>query len=148
MITFRFLCDKKISSKIIALFSAGPLSHVDVKTEKGWLGARINGGVKIRPWNYIKPICEVQYDIETTKEQEEEFWKFVNAQIGKPYDWTAIVAFVTGRNWRKPDTWYCSEILARALEVSRIIHPLYITENKVTPVGLVLITSAIGTKRK
>jgi uncharacterized protein YycO len=31
-------------------------------------------------------------------------------QVGKGYDWTALLSFVVQRNWQEPDKWFCSEL--------------------------------------
>jgi len=40
--------------------------------------------------------------------------RWLDAQIGKPYDWTAIAGFVvryfTGDMWHDADSWFCSEV--------------------------------------
>jgi uncharacterized protein YycO len=36
---------------------------------------------------------------------------WIEAQVGKPYDWTALVSFVVHRNWQDDDSWFCSEFL-------------------------------------
>jgi uncharacterized protein YycO len=35
-------------------------------------------------------------------------------QIGKPYDNSAIFGFIGRRDWQKPDSWFCSELVAWA----------------------------------
>lgn len=31
-------------------------------------------------------------------------------QLGKPYDWTALLSWVVRRDWQEPDSWFCSEL--------------------------------------
>lgn len=38
------------------------------------------------------------------------------AQIGKPYDWKGVVGFWLRRNWRDDRAFFCSELIAWALE--------------------------------
>jgi uncharacterized protein YycO len=35
---------------------------------------------------------------------------FAFAQVGKPYDWTAIFGLVFRNSWEEPDSWFCSEL--------------------------------------
>ncbi len=86
--------------------------------------------------------------LDATKKQERDFYAYLNAQIGKPYDKTAITAFVFNRDWREEDAWYCSELQAAALEDAGLSHPLYLPASKVTPVSLALVMSALGAKAK
>lgn len=32
------------------------------------------------------------------------------AQIGKRYDWTALLSWIVRRNWQDEDSWFCSEL--------------------------------------
>lgn len=34
------------------------------------------------------------------------------SQIGKPYDWTALLAWLLRRDWQEDDSWFCSELVA------------------------------------
>lgn len=31
-------------------------------------------------------------------------------QLGKKYDWTALLSWVVRRNWQEDDSWFCSEL--------------------------------------
>ena len=31
-------------------------------------------------------------------------------QVGKPYDWTALLSWIVRRNWQDEDAWFCSEL--------------------------------------
>ena len=34
---------------------------------------------------------------------------WLEAQLGKKYDWTALVGFLIRRDWQEDDVWFCSE---------------------------------------
>ncbi|MNF95265.1 hypothetical protein D3C84_780070 [compost metagenome] len=34
------------------------------------------------------------------------------SQLGKPYDWTAILGLGLRRDWQERDAWFCSELIA------------------------------------
>lgn len=36
------------------------------------------------------------------------------SQLGKPYDWTAILGLGLHRDWQEEDAWFCSELVAWA----------------------------------
>jgi uncharacterized protein YycO len=58
--------------------------------------------------------------------------RFLDAQVGKPYDWTAVAGIMLHRDWQEDDSWFCSELAAaasRAGYVSLINKPT----NRVTP---------------
>ena len=58
--------------------------------------------------------------------------RFLEAQVGKPYDWTAIVGMLLRRDWQEDDSWFCSELVATASVVAGV--PIIRkTQNRVTP---------------
>ncbi len=155
MIRLQFVCGGSLSSQAIAWFSQGHLSHVDAILPDGTLlGARsdrirgIEPGVRIRPGAYERWSSRVVFTLPSTVEQEAAFHGYLRRQIGKPYDHTAIWGFVLNRNWRESDSWICSELQAAALEHAGLVPNLYLSANKMTPVAVALVTSAIGAQIK
>lgn len=151
MIRLQFSRQADFASDAIAWFSSGHLSHVDAVMGNGFLlGSRsdvvehIPAGVQIRPPWYARFAEKVVFEIPATPFQYARWERFLEAQIGKPYDSTAIWGFVTGRDWREQDSWFCSELQARALEVAGVAPNLYLAANKITPVALALAVSAMG----
>lgn len=151
MIKLQFVCEKAISSQVIAWFSAGHFSHVDALLDDGYLlGARsdrvggIPPGVQIRPPGYAKFSVRVVFHVPATPAQGQIYREFLEAQLRKPYDSKAIWGFLFNRNWREPDSWICSELQAAALEAAGVVPELYLAANKITPVSLALATSAVG----
>lgn len=151
MIRLQFVLGYGLSSQAIAWFSAGHFSHVDAILPDGrLLGARsdaIGGrppGVQIRLPDYEKWKERVVMMLPSTPDQERSFLGFLDKQLGKPYDSTAIWGFATGRDWRNPDDWFCSELLTAALEIAGVCPTLYTPSNKVTPAALAMVMSALG----
>jgi hypothetical protein len=150
-IKLRFVRGRDFPSEVISWFSAGHLSHVDAVLPNGdLLGARsdiikgIPTGVQVRPPGYEQVALAVVMEIPSTALQEVAFYRFLRSQIGKPYDRTAIWAFAFNRDWREEDAWFCSELVARALEMAGVLRPLYLTANKITPVMLAVVVSEAG----
>ncbi|MGO9998991.1 MAG: hypothetical protein ACLPKW_14805 [Acetobacteraceae bacterium] len=149
MIRLRFVYNSDWSSKAIALFSRGWPSHVDAMLPDGrLLGARsdlIGGmprGVQARPGDYDPGAHSEVISLDADPRTEHNFYAFLHTQIGKPYDWRAIVAFAFDRVWRNPDAWFCSELQAAALEAAGYFFaPLSERANKITPRDLLLVTS-------
>lgn len=151
MIRLQFVLGHGLPSQAIAWFSAGHFSHVDAVLPDGTLlGARsdtVGGkppGVQVRYPGYEKWKERVVMSIATDAVKEKLFYDFLTAQIGKPYDKTAIWGFATGRDWRDPQDWYCSELVTAAEEAAGVLPALYIPSNKVTPVMCAALNSAIG----
>jgi uncharacterized protein YycO len=129
MINFRFVEGGGWDSKIIRWDTRCKWSHVECipgfPTNKQTIGAMLDGGVKLRSFDdrdYKKAVAYKIWSISTTANREKLFYDFVNSQIGQPYDWQAIVSFGLGeRDWRKDGRWFCSELMARGLEVAGIL---------------------------
>jgi hypothetical protein len=56
------------------------------------------GGVQIRPPNYEKFSRVERVVISVPYHKERAYWEFLKAQVGKPYDMKAIVAFAVNRD--------------------------------------------------
>lgn len=76
------------------------------------LGARSNGGVKIRP-GCIDHYSRIE---QFTAPKIEEAYRWALTQSGKKYDYSAISGIAFDRNWRDPRKWFCSELVAAAFE--------------------------------
>jgi uncharacterized protein YycO len=118
MAVIRLVSGKGISSNIIKLGTFSEWSHVDLVTpDYQFLGARIDGGVQVRKPGYDIPYkTQCFVDVPLNAAQEQRLWDFANAQVGKPYDWTAILGIAFRRDWREDDAWFCSELVAAAFE--------------------------------
>lgn len=55
-----------------------------------------------------------------TNEQWEQAISFAREQIGKKYDYRGVCRFVSRRKVPADDRWFCSELVAKALEVAGI----------------------------
>ncbi|MDE2469768.1 MAG: hypothetical protein KGL35_13780 [Bradyrhizobium sp.] len=149
-IILQFIGSPDLGSQAIEWFSQGQVSHVDCVLEDGsLLGARndvvmgIPAGVQIRPASYIGNDKAVRAVLPAPTSMIQDFYDYVRAQIGKPYDMEAILAFVAGRNWRNPAAWFCSELQGTMLEqCGYFATPLSTPTNKLTPAGLLLACSA------
>lgn len=111
--------------------------------EGGYLGAHLSGGVMIRPIGYDdgSRTRELLITIDASKDQNDKFHAFLKAQIGKPYDKAAIAGLALNRNWRTPDSWFCSELMAAALEECGYLFKLSVTDNHISPRDLLLVLS-------
>lgn len=150
-IRLQFTAENSLLSWAIRYLSAGPYSHVDSILPDGrLLGARTDSvggappGVQIRTPDYNKFSSVALVELVATPAQELAFRSFEMAQVGKPYDDTAIWGFAADRDWREPDSWFCSELILAALEEAGWCPRLDFPANKVPPVALYLIVTARG----
>lgn len=152
MLSVQLVAGSGLSSEAIEWFEGYPAySHVDIVLPDGsLLGARedaIGGqppGVRVRPPEYEKWEHRLLLTIGASQAEEDGFYGFARAQLGKPYDKLAILAFLVDRNWRDEDAWFCSELVAASLENATLIRPLITPANKLTPGCLATVLSAIG----
>lgn len=136
-IELQFSTENNIASKVLHWWDHTWCSHVDaVLPEGGLLGAKLLGGVCVRPnVGFVKTL---KVELETTDEIRFKFYDFLTLQLGKPYDLNGIWSFFVERDWRDDDSWYCSELIAVALEKSGFL-PYKLYTHQVTPENLLLI---------
>lgn len=114
------------------------------------LGARFSGGVQARAHDYDagKFDQELFLTIKTTEAQEAAFYDFLRAQVGKKYDWRAIVSFFGSRDWQEPDSWFCSELMAAGLSACGFFpQHMAVKFDRITPRDLLLLASTLAEDR-
>ena len=100
------------------------------------------GGVKIRPYGYYRASSVRAVTVEMEDKDYGRMMDWLYNQVGKPYDFMAVIGIVFRRNWRSENKWFCSELVARAFEVGD--KPLIRADHvsRVTPAMLDLSTLA------
>ena len=147
MITLRWVTDSDPISAAIRDFEYGFwASHNEVLMPDGTLlGAHYDGGVLARSKDYDKGkfARELYVPILVSQAMADKFHTFLRSQINKPYDTKAIAGIVLQRNWREPDSWFCSELVAAALaDCSYWPSRLADDFNHITPRDTLLIVSS------
>lgn len=139
-ITLEFSTSMAWQSALIRRMCHSPFSHVDVVHEKGLFGASDPGGVMFRPNDYqvfgIRRRCAIKTPV------ADKFMEIIFAEMGKPFDGEALYAFMSDkvREWRKPDSWFCSELVAYALEEAGFFpFKLISVKNRISPADLLLL---------
>lgn len=140
-IVLQFVTESDPLSAAIRYFSHSVVSHVDlVLPDGGLLGARMAGGVQVRGADYAPWSMVLRATLRSPCAPK--VYAAALSQLGKPYDWRAILAFAVDRDWREADSWICSELQAWALEQGGFFQrPLYLGVNKITPGDLLLVVS-------
>ncbi|MBX9687082.1 MAG: hypothetical protein K2X27_10295 [Candidatus Obscuribacterales bacterium] len=138
-IGLRFITSNSVVSQAIRAVTWSEYSHVDliVKSNAGLalLGAQADG-VKLRTWNYCQPTKILNLYADVPDKAGEQVFEFTHAQIGKPYDYTALVGNLLHRDWQEDDSWFCSELIAAAFDKAG--YPLLNgSANRITP-GMLL----------
>jgi len=144
----RFVEGGAWDSKVIQYSTRCRWSHVEALGPDGTFGAMLKGGVRWRKLydaSYRGALHVEVQEIACSAFAEAEFWQFLQEQNGKPYDWRAILSFGLGeRDWREEDSWFCSELLCRALEVAGLLElPGDIPVSRITPRDLWILVAGL-----
>lgn len=146
-IKLRFSTTGSGVSRIISHFEDGFwATHVDaVMPDGNLLGAHAAGGVRSRSPDYdVKTVTRSEFiELAASGEVEAKFFAFLTDQIGKPYDFEAVFAFVAARNWREPKAWFCSELQTAALEAAGWFSSVVVGVNHIMPRDLFLMLTAM-----
>lgn len=144
-IALRFVQGTAWDSRIIEWQTRAWCSHVEsfaYRNELSTIGALFKDGVRLRG---VHDACYKGISREETVRlrckdwQYEKFHEFLRAQLGKPYDWRAILSFAFGnRDWQEPDSWFCSELQAAALVYAGLLH-ITLPADRLTPRDLYLL---------
>jgi uncharacterized protein YycO len=144
ILTIRFVTSDDIISGLIREKTWSQYSHCEFVLDDGTtLGAHADGGVKIRPAAYAVFTATKIIHLTVTDEQKAAVLAFATAQIGKPYDMAAIAGIVAHRDWRSPDKWFCSELVAAALEAGKVIDPIDLNIDRVVPRDVLMFLTAM-----
>jgi hypothetical protein len=116
MIDIEFVGDRSLTGRIIKWGTMSDIDHVQFVLPDGHrLGASFGTGVAILP-----PPAPGDVVRRYVLDAPATVLDFALAQIGKPYDLGAVLAIALrvtcDRNWRRPDKWFCSELVAAACE--------------------------------
>lgn len=142
MAIVRFVSGTGLGGAAIKWYTSSQWSHVEFWTPVGYLGSRINGGVQIRPYNYTGFDNQEFREYKLPTDAELALMNWADAQIGKGYDWLAIMALPLHRDWKSEENWFCSEYVAAAFEHAG--YPIVAPDtqlSKVTPRDVSLCTS-------
>jgi uncharacterized protein YycO len=142
-ITLQYATTGSFVSHAVRFMTWSEWSHVDYVLPDGRLLGAQGDGVKIRPPDYEKFTSRCIQTFECTEEQYVIFTDFLYSQLGKPYDWTAIVGFVMRREWAADDSWFCSELIAAAIMLAKILK-INVDRNRVSPEPLREIVGTIA----
>jgi len=144
-ITLQFVTVDSAIDATIRWYTDSPISHVDTITPGGkLLGSQLHkpcgDGVLVRAPNYAKFSCVKTLTFDVTDEQFGLYWVFLVKQLGKPYDSGAVIGLFLHRDWRSDKKWFCSELIAAALEYAGILQ-IDTKVNWVSPQMLYLLVS-------
>lgn len=149
---------KSLYGRVISWYTRSPYQHAEFAwplnnpRARAWLGAqssKISGvpsGVQIRPRDYLDPTEFDLFCVDVAPPQFRLLRGFLEAQIGKPYDFKAIFnmgSFVP-RDVTTTKRWFCSELVFfgfRQAGVELLRAPLK-QSDRITPRDLSISTVA------
>jgi uncharacterized protein YycO len=120
-----FSRNNSLASWLIRLFTWSRWHHCGVVVDRGKQGAYVieasgsKGGVVRTPLQEFLDSYSVTEIAYLPCADEKAALDFMEAQVGKGYDWTAIFSFVFKFVKHKEDKWFCSEVIARASQKFR-----------------------------
>lgn len=132
MAIVRLVSGNGVASGLIKWYTNSPFSHVEFWTPNGYLGSQAPEGVMLRPFNYTGFDSESFREYKLPDAAELALMQWCTAQVGKGYDWLAILALPLHRDWRSEDDWYCSEFVAAAFD--HVGYPLFQNPQDVTKI--------------
>jgi hypothetical protein len=132
LITLEFTKSKTLGARLIQSWTWCPYVHVQFVLGNKRLAAFPGKGVLIQPPSPDDETLQLEVDA------PRHVVDVAMTQIGKPYDWTAILGIVAHRDWREDDSWICSELVAWAFETagSPLLNAKHL--NRITPRDLLL----------
>lgn len=115
MIKLLFTANHSPFSYAIRVATWSPYSHVDVVLDHDLVvGATVRHGVSLRHIDDVLEASSKHLFVEL--DAPESVKCRVLSQLGKPYDLPGLFGFLTKRDWQIEDRWFCSELVAWALE--------------------------------
>lgn len=111
---FVFVAAGNLGGVAIRAFEGGQANHCGIVDGDHVIDATFAHGVERRPFEDFAHRRVMVDSIDVALPREADAWSFLREQLGKGYDWRAIVGFFGLRDWSSDSRWYCSELCAAA----------------------------------
>lgn len=118
-------------------------NHVGIQVDGMVYEATLFKGVRKVSINSFYEHNVVKVELAVHVDDKQALKDFLEEQVGKPYDWKAIVSLPFRRNWHNRESWMCSELAAEALIAGGARFPM--GSNRITPRDLLFVTPAVVT---
>ncbi|MDX1532664.1 MAG: hypothetical protein R3230_00500 [Nitrosopumilaceae archaeon] len=103
-----------IAGLIIRFFTFSKWNHVAIQIGDNVYEATPLGVKRIPNYGFMQGWSRVT-TINLEGLDESAAKKFLDKQLGKPYDWLALVALPFRKSWQSSKRWFCSELVSQAL---------------------------------
>lgn len=142
-----------LAGRLINWWTKSTYFHSEIAVDNKWIAANTETGIKIV--DLKEPMYDKKYDYyelevpDLTPEQSEIFWEYINAQEGTGYDWIGIyLTQIIKLDWEAKDKWFCSEIVAKVLQMLYVKEFMDLKPNRISPSQIFEIIKNIkGVKR-
>lgn len=132
-VTVHFCKSDDLGGRILRLFLMSKWNHVAVQIGNAVYESVSGAGViKRRPADFSKAWDRIS-SVEVYVPSQLAALRFLNDQLGKPYDWKAILAFPFRGSWQDRAGWFCSELVYECLRVGAALASDRLPANRITP---------------
>jgi uncharacterized protein YycO len=105
-----------LSSFFIRLFTFSKYSHCAIDLGDDMIiDTVLTTGVRTSTVAEFAAMYPDQVVIDIKVPDDINAYQFALEQVGKPYDWSAIISLAAQRDWQEPDKWFCSELVEAIL---------------------------------
>jgi|AntRauTorcE11898_2_1112593.scaffolds.fasta_scaffold22767_3 uncharacterized protein YycO len=115
MVKVHFCRSRNIGGLFIQLVTFSRWNHVAVEISGVVFDATLAHGVASWSFKNFRSHYSTIETIELQTIEQGKALEFLKDQIGKPYDWTALLALPFRSGWQKSSRWFCSELFAAML---------------------------------
>lgn len=123
----RVLLTTRPTGFLIRLVTWSEFSHVALIDGDSVLEAVAFHGVRRRPLGEAIADSSKAAIVTFACDNPDNAIAYAVSQLGKPYDWTALVGLGLHRDWQEDDSWFCSEYFAACMQ--KADNPLFRAES-------------------
>lgn len=131
----------KKAAELIKWGTKSEYFHIELALDGKWIGAHTTSGIEIHEYNpnhknsYFD-YFELEVD-DITVNQREKLWKWIEGEAGAGYDWLGIyLTQFLFMDWESKDKWFCSEIVARILQLLYVEEFIDVKPNRESPADI------------
>jgi hypothetical protein len=112
-------------------------NHVGIMVRGMVYDSTVGAGVSKHSESDFRDHWDIGYEVDFAVSDTLPVFAFLETQLGKGYDWKAIVSFPFQRDWQQDNRWMCSELVAECFVRLGVSIPLKV--NRVSPRDLLFI---------
>ena len=118
MIRVWFTRSHDVGGFLIRLLTLSKWNHVALEIGGTVYEAMAGGGVRAVPAKGYAESWAAAKCVEVAVDNPAPIRDWLRGQIGKRYDWAALLALPFRASWQHPRRWFCSELVAQALHLA------------------------------